>query len=191
MSRSAGNFDALTTSNNPTLEHWTNWVPDKRHVAMCSHFYTALSYSWDGSPLVSQDDSCRSEEWWWYRVCECKNEDKESASMNVFLVQMKSQRFSRNDNLTVNPADLLSAGITTELFLNSLSHILVSKATPSSELNNFHFSSALKYFPRASVNHRQQTQHNCYLLFSELYSPHYSFIQWLLYTENYLLMNLE
>ena len=96
--------------------------------------------------------------------------------MNVFLLQMKSQRFSRNDNLTVKPADPLSAGITTELFLNSLSHILVSKAAPSSELNNFHFSSALKYFPRASVNHRQQTQHNCYLLFSELYSPHYSFI---------------
>ena len=99
--------------------------------------------------------------------------------MNVFRLQMKSQRFSRNDNLTVkpSPADLLCAGITTELFLNSLSHILVSKAAPSSELNNFHFSSALKYFPPASVNHRQQTQHNCYLLFSELYSPHYSFIQ--------------
>ena len=72
---------------------------------------------------------------------------------------MRSPRFSRNDNLTVSPADLLSAGITAELFLNSLSHILVSKATPSSELNNFHFSSALKYFPLPSVNH-SHSKHN-------------------------------
>ena len=102
--------------------------------------------------------------------------------MNVFRLQMKSPRFSRNDNLTVKTAQPSRPpqcwNYYRVVFKLTLSHSCF-QGYAEFRVEQFSLFISIKIFSSPICQSQpQQTQHNCYLLLSQLYCPHYSFIQW-------------